>query len=562
MATQFNISDKATISSPYVYSNVWGCKWLGDVSYSFGSGATPTIPGDISKSETAIAWNTTEQAALRQVLQTYSNVCNVKFVETGFDASAPSNLVVYKATSNIMDDTAGIFEVPDASKVGMNTNNGLFNTSTTPGEAADWANFTAGGSGFELLIHEFGHSVGLAHPHDGGGGYQPRPYPGISRLTGDWRDMGDYYLNQGIWSTMSYNDGWVKTSDGAATGVGHATDKSYGYQATPMAFDVAALQFLYGANRQYHTGDDTYTLAQNNGVGTNWTCIWDASGIDTITNAGASLGCTINLNEAPLTHTPNGGGYISSNQGIAGGFTIANGAIIENAIGGSGADSLIGNLAKNQLKGNAGNDSVDGGAGTDTAVFTGNRNGYTLTQESGGYRITDQSGVDGTDTLLNVELLQFADTVQMASIKSAAVFRFYNQANGTHFYTASQDEAVSVAQNLDSFRYEGDPFSKNTGTAADSIDVLRFYNTSTGAHFYTTSQEEAAQIRASMSAYRDEGVAYQAHSSHSAGTTELYRFFNTSTGTHFYTASAAEMEQVKATLVGMNYEGVAYYVDA
>ena len=562
MATQFNISDKASISSPYVYSNVWGCKWLGEVSYSFGSGATPIIPGDISKSETAIAWNTTEQAALRQVLQSYSNVCNVKFVETGFEASAPSNLVVYKATSKIMGGIAGIFEVPDASKAGMNTNNGLFNTSLPVRGVADWANFTVGGGGFELLLHEFGHSIGLAHPHDGGGGYQAQPYPGISRLTGDWRDMGDFYLNQGIWSTMSYNDGWLKTSAGDPTGVELSADKSYGYQATPMAFDIAALQFLYGANTQYHTGDDTYTLLQSNGVGTHWACIWDAGGIDTISNAGASLGCNINLNDAPLTHTANGGGYISSNKGIAGGFTIANGAIIENAIGGSGADSLIGNAARNQLKGNAGNDTIDGGAGTDTAVFNGIRSAYVLTRESGGYRITDQNGIDGTDELLNVELLQYVDAVQMASIKSAAVFRFYNQANGTHFYTGSETEAVSVAQNLSNFRYEGDPFSKNVASATDSVDVIRFFNTVNGSHFYTTNQEEAANIRALLPMYREEGIAYQAHSTHSEGTTELYRFFNTSTGTHFYTANAAEMEQVKATLVGMNYEGVAYYVDA
>ena len=560
MATQFNIKNKASISSPYVYSNVWGCKWLGEISYSFGSGATPTIPGDVSESETAIPWNATEQSALRQILQTYSNVCNVKFVETGFNARTPSNLVAYKATSNVMDDIAGIFEVPDASKVGMNTNYGLFNTSTSRGYVADWENFTAGGNGFELLLHEFGHAIGLAHPHDGGGGYRPQPYPGISRLTGDWRDMGDYYLNQGIWSTMSYNDGWLTTSAGGPTGVGVSADRSYGYQATPMAFDIAALQFLYGANTQYHTSDDIYTLLQSNGVGTHWACLWDAGGIDTISNAGASIACQINLNEAPLTRSANGGGYISSNQGIAGGFTIANGAIIENAIGGSGADSLIGNAARNQLKGNDGNDSIDGGAGTDTVVLNGYRSNYVLTQASNGYHITDQVGSDGNDELLNIELLQYADTVQMATIKSAAVFRFYNQVNGAHFYTASQDEAVSIVQNRNDFQYEGDPFSQNTGTTADSINVLRFFNTLTGAHFYTASQEEATQLRDKMPEYHYEGIAFQAHNTHSAGTTELYRLYDTSSGIHFYTDSTAEMEQVRA--VGMNYEGVACYVEA
>jgi Ca2+-binding RTX toxin-like protein len=44
---------------------------------------------------------------------------------------------------------------------------------------------------------------------------------------------------------------------------------------------------------------------------------------------------------------------------------IAYGAIIENAIGGSGADTIVGNSADNVLRGNAGNDLIGAGAGND-----------------------------------------------------------------------------------------------------------------------------------------------------------------------------------------------------
>ena len=50
---------------------------------------------------------------------------------------------------------------------------------------------------------------------------------------------------------------------------------------------------------------------------------------------------------------------------IAGGFTIANGAIVENAIGGNGGDFIVGNGVANQLNGGDGNDTLRGGGGID-----------------------------------------------------------------------------------------------------------------------------------------------------------------------------------------------------
>ena len=52
-------------------------------------------------------------------------------------------------------------------------------------------------------------------------------------------------------------------------------------------------------------------------------------------------------------------------RGIQGGFTIANGVVIENAIGAAGDDLLIGNDVANRLDGGAGNDVLAGGAGND-----------------------------------------------------------------------------------------------------------------------------------------------------------------------------------------------------
>ena len=87
---------------------------------------------------------------------------------------------------------------------------------------------------------------------------------------------------------------------------------------------------------------------------------------------------------------------MSRADGIFGGYTIANGVVIENAIGGKGNDTLIGNSADN---------SLDGGAGDDSCrFFSGARAAYTVTDLGGSVRVT---GPEGTDTISNVEKLVF-----------------------------------------------------------------------------------------------------------------------------------------------------------
>ncbi|MEK7688078.1 MAG: M10 family metallopeptidase C-terminal domain-containing protein, partial [Pseudomonadota bacterium] len=67
-----------------------------------------------------------------------------------------------------------------------------------------------------------------------------------------------------------------------------------------------------------------------------------------------------------------GGGMASygyNSQGIvAGGYTIARGVVIENAIGGDGNDKLTGNAANNRLEGWGGRDDIDGKEGADTMI--------------------------------------------------------------------------------------------------------------------------------------------------------------------------------------------------
>jgi Ca2+-binding RTX toxin-like protein len=96
--------------------------------------------------------------------------------------------------------------------------------------------------------------------------------------------------------------------------------------------------------------------------------------------------------------------------GIFGGFTIANGATIENAVSGSGNDKLTGNAANNRLEGNAGNDSLYlwfgggddtalGGAGNDNIFFGGTLNSADVVRGGADSDILVLQGAYGALTL-------------------------------------------------------------------------------------------------------------------------------------------------------------------
>ncbi len=379
----------------YVDSILWGGnKWDvgadGVIEYSFwGNGSESFDDFYGNYATTAYDWFDYEKAAMEAALETWSNVANITFVEST-DNDAEATLGLYLTDNQL--GALGMMKPPGTLGMGI----GYFNWQ---GLGWNFAGLQQGGFGFITMIHEIGHGLGLAHPHDAGGGSSV--FPGVSS---PW-DTGDFGLNQGLWTTMTYNDGNV--ADGLPVG------SSYGYQGTPMALDIAAIQALYGANMSYNTGNDTYELPTVNASGTFYSSIWDAGGVDTITVGYSTTGdATINLNEAPLVG-PNAGGYLSSVEGIYGGFTIANGVVIENAIGGAGDDVITGNAANNLIDGWSGDDDLYGKDGDDTILgyfgndfIDGGAGNDSLYGESGndfidGWTGDDlMSGGNGEDTLL------------------------------------------------------------------------------------------------------------------------------------------------------------------
>lgn len=253
------------------------------------------------------------------------------------------------ATGN--DAYLGIFNPPGEANAGV----GIFNGAAWDRRAG--GDLDKGGYGYVTITHELLHGLGLAHPHDTGG--SSTEFAGVSSPYGDF---GAGNLNQGIFTTMSYNTGYATGTTGS-----YSTNPYYGYESGPMALDIAVLQQLYGTGGNYKTGNNVYHLATQNTTGTLWQAIWDTGGTDEI-RASGNRDAFINLWAATLDDTYGGGGRVSAMRGIAGGYTIANGVVVENATGANGDDTLVGNAAGNKLDGQSGNDKLIGNSGKDVLL--------------------------------------------------------------------------------------------------------------------------------------------------------------------------------------------------
>jgi len=239
--------------------------------------------------------------------------------------------------------------------------------------------------GQQVLLHEIGHAIGLSHP---------AAYNASANGTITYGANAIYFEDSRQYTVMSY---FSEANTGGNFG-GR-------YSAVPLLDDIAAAQRLYGANTTTRTGDTVYGF--NSNAGQPWFtatsaasalifAVWDAGGNDTFDFSGYSVAQTIDLRQ----------GAFSSVGGLTGNIAIAVGAVIENVIGGTGADTIRGNSANNVITSNGGNDQIDGGLGIDTVVFSGARANYTVTWNG---QVGTITGLGQTVTVSNVEFLQFSD---------------------------------------------------------------------------------------------------------------------------------------------------------
>lgn len=89
--------------------------------------------------------------------------------------------------------------------------------------------------------------------------------------------------------------------------------------------------------------------------------------------------------------------------------TIDGGAGNDTLCGWGGRDVLVGGDGDDVLNGGGSDDTLSGGSGVDTAVFSGAMANYRTTRSGDTVTVTDATTFEGTDVLIGVEWLRFAD---------------------------------------------------------------------------------------------------------------------------------------------------------
>ncbi len=411
-----------------------GVKWATtSLTFSFPTSASAyNYTGEVS---TFGVLSANAQTAVRGILGMYESVANVTFTELTGAQSGQGDLRFADSDS---PSTAWAY-YPSASSAGGDL---WFHKSGTYGAYYDSPK--KGDYGYFTYIHEIGHALGLKHGHEtGGNGALPSAHDSVE------------------YSVMTY-----RSYVGASSSSGY-TNEYGGFPQTLMQDDIAALQYMYGANFSYNSGDTVYRWSPTtgemfvNGAGQGapianriLMTVWDGGGIDTYDFS--AYGSALYVDLSPGAGTSTG----DTQRAMLGPGQMAHASIynallyqgdarslIENAIGGSGNDQIFGNAADNVLRGGGGNDylsggngndtligdagtdtllggagndvltggagddSLDGADGTDTAVYSGNLVDYSIYLYGDGFRVADLrgAGFDGLDTLHRVETLQFAD---------------------------------------------------------------------------------------------------------------------------------------------------------
>ena len=143
------------------------------------------------------------------------------------------------------------------------------------GEVTD-TNWSAGSYNYMSMMHELGHALGLKHPFADGTVINP-------------------LLANHQYSIMAYDAAiYSQFVDVTVTATGRSYSVHEVVPDTPMLYDMAAIQYMYGANMSYRTGNDTYTFDTATPF---LRTIWDAGGNDTISIANFSAGSEIDLQQ-------------------------------------------------------------------------------------------------------------------------------------------------------------------------------------------------------------------------------------------------------------------------
>lgn len=383
------------------------------LSYSF---LTPsTVDSSASASEKAMTeMNSVQKQAVRDAFGYLSSLVNVEFTESQDSGKADINFGM-----NVQSASAGYANPPHASGAHPSY---LFLASNQ----ASNTTFAKGTYGWETLVHEIGHAMGLKHPFNGnaGGGGAPQPY--LPTAT-----------NNHNFSIMSYTDASNVTDMKVTYTAGNNGGYGYSYSIsavnpdTFMTYDIAALQFLYGKNKSEETTSVTFE-AEFKGIKTIYapvagTIDASATKLNNIFDLRGGAYSTIgySMKDNLVSQLKSQGASVANADSIATKLMTTLGTKAYtglNTVGlaaGSHISSVTGGSAKDQFYVNGSdNVTIDGGAGADDTVY--------LAGSAADWKIVaTQTALTGTTGTLAADT-KLTNGTETLTLKNVEKFAFYN----------------------------------------------------------------------------------------------------------------------------------------
>lgn len=334
-----------------------------DLSFSFIESAAGLTAMDASGFQ---AMGAGQRERVRDTFEYLSKIVNVNFTEVSGGGDIQFG-------SNAQASSAGYARYP-------NEGSQVFIANNQSGYDSDWSE---GSHNWVTLLHETAHALGLKHPgnYNAGGGGTPGPY--LAKAVDHRNNTLMSYNNASSMTRISYNGSSFSKSSVTAT--------------TFQAYDIAALQYLYGASTSvtaqsygWQDGQKFSATLWNPHAGSeiNLANHTGTNVVDLRAGRKSSIGIVDAYGEMPFSKAEyaalkSGGKSLTSILGRPtytgqNNLTLAAGSQFTRAIGGSGSDTFVANALGGHLDGGAGDDrmfwtggdlNVIGGDGNDSLML-------------------------------------------------------------------------------------------------------------------------------------------------------------------------------------------------